>query len=131
MVELLDNMATQVSYALDNFSRENRRRRYEQELARSEALYRGIVETAGEGIAILDLNDRIILLNERLAQLMVISQDAAINHSIYSVLKPEQAREAKAVLGQCKTGKPIASYECQFHRPDGSTLNALVSIKPQ
>ncbi len=48
---LLEEMALDVSFALDNFEREAARQRAELDLARSEAYYRGLFENMREGLA--------------------------------------------------------------------------------
>ena len=48
---LLEEMALDVSFALDNFEREAARKRAELDLARSEAYYRGLFENMREGLA--------------------------------------------------------------------------------
>ena len=51
MQALLEEMAVDVSFALDNFEREAARQQAELNLARSEAYYRGLFENMREGLA--------------------------------------------------------------------------------
>ena len=51
MRSLLEEMAMDISFALDNFDRETARRQAEDKLSRSEAYYRGLFENMREGLA--------------------------------------------------------------------------------
>lgn len=59
LVDLLDEMAADVSFALDNFEREDQRLRAEQELRLAAAVY----EQSAEGILISDRDNRILMVN--------------------------------------------------------------------
>ncbi|HRD65626.1 MAG TPA: PAS domain S-box protein [Candidatus Competibacter sp.] len=59
LVELLDEMAADVSFALDNIAREAQRRRAEQELRLAAAVY----EQSAEGILVSDQDNRIVMVN--------------------------------------------------------------------
>jgi diguanylate cyclase (GGDEF)-like protein/PAS domain S-box-containing protein len=59
LVTLLDGMAADVSFALDNVEREKRRRRAEHELRLAAAVY----EQSAEGILISDRDNRIVMVN--------------------------------------------------------------------
>jgi PAS domain S-box-containing protein/putative nucleotidyltransferase with HDIG domain len=66
--ELLAEMATDISFALDNFAREAERKRSEQELAESELRFRGVVEQSLAGIYIIQ-NGRFVYVNPRFAEI--------------------------------------------------------------
>ena len=59
LVRLLDEMAADVSFALENFERERQRRRAEQELRLAATVY----ERSAEGILICDRDNRILMVN--------------------------------------------------------------------
>lgn len=59
LVKLLDEMAADVSFALDNIEREGQRRRAEQELRLAAAVY----EQSAEGILVSDRDNCIVMVN--------------------------------------------------------------------
>lgn len=59
LVKLLDQMAADVSFALDNLESEAQRRRAEQDLRLAAAVY----EQSGEGILVSDRNNAVIMVN--------------------------------------------------------------------
>lgn len=66
--KLLIEMATDISFALDNFAHEAERKRSDQVLAESELRYRGLVEQSLAGIYIIQ-DGRFVYVNPRFAEI--------------------------------------------------------------
>ena len=66
--DLLVQMASDISFALDNFARESQRRRAEASLRESEELFRGVVEQSIAGIYIIQ-DGKFAYVNPRFAEI--------------------------------------------------------------
>ena len=97
----------------------------ERALRTSEVRYRTIVENAQEGISILDADGHFAFANRRTADLL--GQDATTL----------VGKRASVLLGSIVTSAPAtpgmpgtSQYEVNALRPDGSSINLLVSTAP-
>ncbi len=106
------------------------RERAERELQRraSEARYRRIVETAVEGIWLLDAEARGTFANRALADMLGYAPDELTGRPIYDFLEEESARAARRFLGQNR--KYAEMREFAFRRKDGGELWAVLSASP-
>jgi PAS domain S-box-containing protein len=107
----------------------SRRKNLEKELKVSEERYRSIVETAREGIYIVDTEARITFANRRLSTMLGYHLDEIIGRSIFDFM--EEASEALAQtkfqrrrMGLCDT------FELKFTRKNGASIHCLVSASP-
>jgi PAS domain S-box-containing protein len=79
---LLDEMAMDISYALEVIRREEIRRRQEEELRWRTAFFEAQVESSLDGILVLDGEGKKILQNQRMNELMKIPGEIAENPDI-------------------------------------------------
>ena len=77
MVDLLEEMALDISFALDNFSREARRRAAEEKLR----LDAKVFEESAEGIMITDAEQRILAVNRTFTEITGYSEAEALGRS--------------------------------------------------
>jgi PAS domain S-box-containing protein len=104
--------------------------RAEEALRESEEKYRSIVETANEGIAILDSERRMIYINNTLADMLGYSPEELIGRSILDFA--DQEGKAISDLKWKKREKGIReSFEFMLIRKDGSSLWTIVSAQPR
>jgi signal transduction histidine kinase len=78
-VKLLDEMAKDISFALEVNLHEEARRKAEEELRRRTAFFEAQVDSAVDGILVVDGQGRKILQNQRLNDLMKIPPEIAAN----------------------------------------------------
>jgi PAS domain S-box-containing protein len=98
-------------------------------LRASEERLRGIVETAGEGIWLLDVEGRTTFANEKLASLFGTEVAAMIGQPYSDFMTDEQSDSARSVLASRHSG--VADHhEWPYVRPDGSDGWVLVSGSP-
>ena len=102
------------------------RLRAEQALRHGEERYRRIVETANEGIAAVDLQDRITYANQRLADMLGYGIDEIIGQSTRILVFEDDLAEQPQLLDPRRLGEH-ATQERRFRRKDGSTLWTIVS----
>ena len=105
------------------------RRRAEVQLQESEERFRRIVETALEGICVLDPQGRTAFANARIAEMLGISVAEMLGRSVFDFVDPEDRSLVAARLEQRRDG--IAEvYDFRFRRADGQELWAIVSASP-
>ena len=95
---LLVEMAMDISFALDNFDRETRRKQTEEALLKSEQSLRTIIETEPECVKIIDCNGQLLEMNAAgLAMLEADSLDEVLHYPLINLVLPEY-RPAFAAL---------------------------------
>lgn len=137
-VELLERVAANLSFALDRFAQEEKRRhaeqareRAEQALRESEARYRQIVETAAEGIGLISPGGRIVFANQAFADMLGLSVDKLIGVSLRGLTDEEGWQEFVQRVERRRRGhRDRDRFEYRFRHPDGSTVHTLVSTTP-
>jgi PAS domain S-box-containing protein len=105
-------------------------KRFEHALKASEEKYRGIVETANEGILIGTVNGIITFCNSRMADLLGYSMKEIIGKSGLDFMEDGQegiVLQSRKELSNDKT----LEREYKFRRKDGSILWTLASVSPQ
>lgn len=123
-VSLLDELAADVSFALDNFEREASRRRAEIALLESEARYRELVESSPEAIFI-HRGGRFLLVNAACVQLLNVPDAVTlIGESVLKFIHPDfhelvVARGRK--VGTEHGGVPFV--EQRWIRYDGASID--------
>ncbi len=101
------------------------RRRY-QMLRVSEARHREIIETANEGICIVNHENEITFANRRFAAMLGGSVDDLVGRSGYELVPSEEIEEARRAFEQQETGVG-GQLEQRVRRLDGSVMLASVS----
>jgi PAS domain S-box-containing protein len=96
----------------------------------SERRFQSVVESLGEGIIITDLDDAILYINARMADLTGYTPEEMIGKRAYELFLPESER-AKALerVGQRQRGVS-ERYVVQVRRKDGSQFWCEVSARP-
>lgn len=95
----------------------------------SEERYRRIVQTAQDGIWLLDTSDRTTFINARLAEMLGYDGEAMLGRPIFEFIDPEWHSTAMINLERCRTGI-AAQADCRFTRKDGAELWVLCSTNP-
>ncbi|HEU4562932.1 MAG TPA: PAS domain S-box protein [Longimicrobium sp.] len=103
------------------------RKRTEAALRASEAGYRRLIETAEEGIWLLDTSGRTTYVNERLSAMLGRTAAEMQGRSFADFVHPESRAEAADHLARRRDGSP-ERHDFRLVRADGSDLWALVSL---
>ena len=101
----------------------------EDALRASDDRYRAIVEMAQEGICTVDADGRVIFANRRMAEL--VGRDPAVLPGMQ--LTALLGRSVEDALGQAAGSRSVAEpvqIEISTIRPDGSEMDAIVSVTP-
>ncbi len=103
-------------------------RRQEEALRRSEAEFRRIVETAVEGIIVLDSHARMTLVNQQMADRLGYTIEEMVGLPFASFLVDEEMADHNAQMVIRARGEG-AVYERCFRRKDGGESWALISAR--
>jgi PAS domain S-box-containing protein len=105
------------------------RDRAEQNLRQSEERYRRIVDTAYEGIWMIDDTGIIVFVNQRMAELLGYSVDEMLGRSPRDFTETESSEESNDRMRRRRAG--IAEqFDLRFRHKDGSELWGIVSTTP-
>ena len=105
------------------------RKRIEQIILESEEKYRNIVETASEGIWIVDLGARITYVNRQMAEMLGYTVVEMMGQPIFKFLFDEDFSLAKQQMEQGKGGESETG-EFRLRRKDGSEVIVFYSGSP-
>lgn len=98
-------------------------------LRESEARYRRIVETAEEGILIVDIDNRLSFVNARMAGMLGYEVAELVGQPAFIVMDEAGRQEVEPRLRNRRRGMR-EQYEFRFRRKDGSDLWGRVSASP-
>jgi PAS domain S-box-containing protein len=101
----------------------------EQALRESEEHYRRIVETANEGIWVIDGDSRTTFVNPQMASMLGYTVEEMIGGPLFSFMDEEWLAIAKTNVERRRQGIR-ESHEFKFRRKDGTDLWAIVSTSP-
>jgi diguanylate cyclase (GGDEF)-like protein/PAS domain S-box-containing protein len=96
----------------------------------SGARYRQIVETAKEGIVIVDADMAISVVNERAANMLGYSADELVGHRISEFYGAGGAEFARAAAVQQAEGRLTGERETTLRRRDGTIVSVLLNESP-
>lgn len=105
------------------------KRAMEAALRESDAFNRSIIETAEEGIWVLDLDQKLTFVNDKLCRLMNVSRDGLIGASPMSLLVPEDRDSFQQALECVELGERVQA-EWRFMRAAGEWVYTIVSVVP-
>jgi len=107
----------------------SRRKHADAALRASEARYRRLIETAEEGIWLLDPAGVTTYLNERMAAMLGRPAAEVLGRPFTDFVPPDSRADASAILARRREGSP-QRHDLRLVRGDGSGLWALVSLSP-
>ncbi len=121
-INLLLEMAGDVSFALDNFDREAQRIAYEQALKENEAMLSTILESIGACIYLKDVEGRYLFANQQVLDLWGVSKEKVIGASDEEFFDPATAARVREndrrVL---EAGEVVEMEEVDTIRETGTT----------
>ncbi len=105
------------------------RHRAEEALRASEERYRQIVETAFEGVWLIDSNNRTTFLNHRMADMLGYAPEEMLGKPVLDFMGPD-AQTAFAANRDSRQQGRQPEHEFRFIRKDGSELWVLLESSP-
>jgi len=128
-IKLLDEMAMDISFALEFLETSRIKSEQEKQLIESEEKISTIFKTTIEGICYADCNENITLVNPHFSEMMGYSTDELFRMNFIQLIENAEVDEHIALLQLRRSGES-AIYERNFVRKDGSSFWALVSATP-
>ena len=125
IVELLERMCANVSFALENFKRLAERERAEDALRASEENYRAILENMYEGYFEVDLAGNYTLINGAMCRILGCTRDELIGMNYRDYTADEETRKRiyalyNEIYRKRSTNAPAQLTEWSFKRKDGT-----------
>jgi len=111
------------------YSDETERKRKEEELRRSERMYRAVVESSIAGITMADTDENIIFANEAYARMLGYTTDELIGKNLSEITDGDEYRKLKDMTRARITGKSDI-YEARMKHKNGSDVNLLIQASP-
>ena len=105
------------------------RKHAEEEVRRSEARYRTIVETAQEGIWQIDADDRTTFVNQRMADMLGYTVAEMLGQPLFAFVAEDGQAAAQAGLERRRRGE-ASQVDVAYRRKDGAVLWARLAANP-
>jgi PAS domain S-box-containing protein len=104
-------------------------RQTEEALRKSEEQYRTIVQTANEGIWLIDSTGQTVYINQVMTTMLGYTSEEWAERTILDCLFPEDETKMRARISNNLRGYH-EQFEFRFRRKDGYVLDTLVSTSP-
>jgi two-component system sensor histidine kinase UhpB len=104
------------------------RKKAEEELRRSEEKYRQLVETAYEGIWLMDDHSKTVFVNNKMVEMLGYEQEEMMGKGMISFTEPEWRRQRQE-KGQEYNPDPAIVNDFKFMRKDGTSFWGVVSTR--
>ncbi|HWS72056.1 MAG TPA: PAS domain S-box protein, partial [Thermoanaerobaculia bacterium] len=115
-----------LSYVLH---REVKLHRAETALRQSEARYRQLIDSAQEGVWVIDTAGRTTFANQKMAELLACSLEELLASTMFDYMDAEAVEQATSNM-QRRSDGISEQHDFRFLRRDGSTFWALLSTSP-
>lgn len=129
LLGLLDEMAADLSFALDNYDRNTERARIEARLRAATEYFETLITAAPVAIAALSADGRVRLWNPAAEATFGWTRDEVIDRPL-PIVPGDKQDEFAALRHEVTTGKPLAGKTLQRRRKDGSTIEVNVYAAP-
>ncbi|HJQ28097.1 MAG TPA: PAS domain S-box protein [Rubrobacter sp.] len=106
------------------------RKEAEQALRGSEARFRSVIESVGEGLLITDERDVVLYVNPRMTELTGYSEEEMLDHPAYELFLPPEDWPEMMQRNRRRTEGSPERYEIRLKRRDGGTFWAEISATP-
>ncbi len=106
------------------------RKEAEEALRDSEARFRSVVESVGEGLLITDERDVVLYVNPRMTELTGYSEEELLDHPAYELLLPPEEWPEMVERNRRRVEGTPERYEMRLKRRDGGTFWAEISATP-
>ncbi len=126
---LLAMAASRTPHRLMSFEDVTDQRLAAKALHESETKYRRIVETASEGVVVVDAEWRIVFANARMAEIVNSTPENMIGRHATEFIHPDEIPRASEMIDRRQRGVK-ESYQAKVRLPDGSERWLNISSSP-
>ncbi len=128
-IELLNEMASDISFALEYIQKESERKLIEEHFRESEKIFSDVFQKSPVTIVLTNPEDSSILdVNETFLRDMEYSRDEVINHSLVELGLFDNLDNRQEILSILKDKGMLFGYECGFRTKSGKLITALLSV---
>lgn len=107
----------------------NIRQKTENDLLESEEKYRTVTETVNAGIAIADVNEKIIYVNNAFTEMLGYKKEDLLDQTLDMIVNKKTFERFKEESQNRKAGKSN-TYHVKLHRKDGQELETILTASP-
>ena len=119
------------TYGYQSVIRDDTQRRLAEKKLHSQKGYaEQLIDIAPEAIVILDLEDRVIRVNEEFCRLFQYSEAACIGRRMEELIVPDQLKAESLSLSSRAMGGDCFEVESQRRRKDGTLVDVSILAKP-
>lgn len=129
ILDLLCQLAADLSFALFFFAQQDRRRAAERALQESESRYRRIFDTTLEGVWSLDPDLRLTHVNESLARMLGYAAHEMTGRSLLEFMFPEDCEDQMRLMARRSAGHSDV-YDRRMRGRDGQEVLFRVAATP-
>ncbi len=131
-IALLEEMAVDIGFALDNFDRRQQSRLFEENLRESERRFRTLFEQASVGVAMIDAQTgRYFQVNGYYTRLLGYTEEELRQWAFTEVAHPDDVLIGRERLGALLAGEiPEYTIEKRYIRNDGVTVWTTETVSP-
>ena len=106
------------------------RKKAEKKLRENEQKYRLLIENQGEGVGVVDLDEKFLFANPAAEEMFGVPAGALVGRNLFDFVAPESR---KIILNETKSRSQgiKSSYEIYIVRPEGEKRTILVTATPQ
>ncbi|HEV2481915.1 MAG TPA: PAS domain S-box protein [Puia sp.] len=128
---LLDDLANDISLALELFEQETLRKKAEQELLLSKLSYQTLTESSPVGIFHTNADGLTTYVNPRWCQISGMPADEALGNGWLEAVHPDDGKALAKEWGQAAGEQRPSTYSYRFVRPNGSITWVLGQAVPE
>jgi PAS domain S-box-containing protein len=128
-VKLLEELSNDLSFGLKAMRARFEKEKMERALRESEAKFRSFIETAEEGVWIIDEQAKTNYLNDAMLKILGYTRNEMMGHSFFEFMDNENKIYAKEKLERRKKGFG-EKYDFKFLHKNGSSVWTIISAKP-
>ncbi len=102
----------------------------EQALRESEAKYRKLIENQGEGIGVVDWDEKFVFVNPAAERIFGVPKNTLVGRNLKEFMGEEQFAFVTKQTVKRRKGEE-SRYELEIIRPDGERRDLLMTVTPQ
>jgi PAS domain S-box-containing protein len=126
---VLHDAAGRVIGAIESIRDITDRKQAERALQESEEKYRRLVQNQGEGVGVVDPQERFVFANPAAERILGVAPGSLLGRTLREFTTAEQYAKVEAESRKRRTGAE-STYELDIVRPNGETRSVLITATP-